>query len=287
MKSFASNDLQKQTNQTDTLPLQFPVVFIRGLNSWGDDRIHIGPLRLQHMWEPFRQAMQDRKVRFIPIQGMGKGRRRQHVDQAFQILKTLGVQSFHILAHSAGGIVARQLIAEHHSQLDVRSLLTIATPHHGAHIANKAISFHQQNPMMYTLCKASGYDTCERANLYAEYTPESMEAFNDAFPRPPHLPAASISCAVPFWDLPLGPKLLSWAVRKTYGSYDSDGIIEESSQRWQNHLDRFELDHAAQLGFSFHLRPQRRRQSQENFHNMVNCAVNYFMDVESGKYAEG
>lgn len=56
----------------------------------------------------------------------------QHVAEKLErICARTGLESFHIVGHSKGGLIAREYVQHHGGARRVRSLITLGTPHHG------------------------------------------------------------------------------------------------------------------------------------------------------------
>jgi triacylglycerol lipase len=52
-------------------------------------------------------------------------------DKVEGISERYGLQRFHVIGHSKGGLIARQYIQHHGGDRRVKSLITLGTPHHG------------------------------------------------------------------------------------------------------------------------------------------------------------
>ncbi len=90
--------------------------------------------------DPLAEALRDegRTVEVVAPPGDGRGDLREHaalVEQAAQDALDAGAPSVDVVGYSAGGVVARYLVADLGGDSLVRRVVTLASPHHGTDLA--------------------------------------------------------------------------------------------------------------------------------------------------------
>ncbi|MCM2281916.1 MAG: alpha/beta hydrolase [Bdellovibrionaceae bacterium] len=250
------------------------IVFLHGLNTYGDDLLHLGPVRLAAMHAPWEKALSQRGHRvFCPsLSGThDSAAQAQRVYEQLQEHATWSTtEELHLIGHSTGGLAARALAPLLGSR--VRSIVTIGTPHCGTDASRFAQELAAQYPRMQRLMSWLGYDTQSRTEIYELFTQESARKFQTRFP-----PLAHIACAFALCEK--REREVSWPLRPLYRqlhptpeSIDhSDGFIHSASQAFGACLDRFDLDHFENLGFILHVDPRRRRLARKEFEKLVDA----------------
>lgn len=260
------------------------VVFIHGLNTFGDDRLHLGPATFGLMHENIERAFLSREIDFLPLTGLGAGSPDELAERALGALEKIryfdGRGEFHLLGQSIGGLVCRALATRSELKGRVRTIFTLGTPHRGTEAARLGIELRQRHPLISRVFAATGYDTGKRAHVFKNFLPEVIDAFNIRYPVEITPPVVSLLCEVP------GAKV-SWpllALQKRLRALESerdlrgDGLILSQSQRWGECVGPFALDHLQQLGFFFHLSPLKRRESQAEFSRLIDVIANRLKD---------
>jgi triacylglycerol lipase len=153
-----------------------------------------------------------------------------------------------IVAHSMGGLDARYAIARLGLAERVAALVTVATPHRGTPLAVLAGAA----PMRLLRRLAAhivGLDTSGVEWL----TPRAAEKFNAEVPDDGRVKYHSvIARARPrvWWKSPW--VVPSWLYLHAVSGH-SDGMVPSESQRWGETLFEIDVDHFAQIGWSFEL----------------------------------
>ncbi len=155
----------------------------------------------------------------------------------------------HIIAHSMGGLDARWMIAKLGYAAKVRSLTTIATPHHGSPLADWCVTNRQPVREFIAWLKRSGLDVTGIYDLTTEASAKRnellapLEADNGVVYR---TWAGQTTLGAAFG--PLKPKYL--LLKHLYGEPLNDGLVPLYSARWKHEYFQGVLpwDHFNQLG---------------------------------------
>lgn len=264
------------------------LVFLHGLNTYGDDLLHVGPLSFGLMHSKLEAAFRERDVDFIPVTGLGCGSPEEQAERALAFLDDVGLKELdtdlHILGQSIGGLVARVLASRPELKDRIRSVMTMGTPHEGTRAALFGLEFAESYPRWSRLLAAIGYDTRTKAEAFQHFTPDAMREFNLKYPAPNGLREISLVCEVE-------KDAIAWPLLGLYNHLHaphsgaapaSDGFILSSSQRRGEAIGPFELDHFAQLGYFFQVRPQARRKSEREFERLLEtiCEIVLNRDVQ-------
>jgi len=190
---------------------------------------------------------------------MGAGPLTSTADRAWAFLQAHPVwqtpsTSVHFVGHSAGGLVARLLLARPDLPPGrVRSLLTISTPHQGTRLADLVLNLRRQHPSTYWGLRGVGYDVNTRREFFAEFTPQGVSELLERHPqtRLENLRTervGSLVCTAPrdewCWPLKAAHRLPGFASL----SEPTDGMIERDSQPFGEVVGEIRLDHFRQLG---------------------------------------
>ncbi len=243
------------------------LVFVHGLNTYGDDDVHIGPLTFGLMHARLERELKTLGHTFVPITSLGHGSPEEQAQRALKQIPS--VSEMHLLGQSTGGLVSRVLAAHADLSPRVRTVITIGTPHGGTNAAEFGLQFHEKYPSLSRLFAFAGYDTRQKAEIFRCFTLEAMSEFNRKYPVLDTYKAVSLICEV-------DENGLSWPLRFLYKklhpeSQKSDGLIWTESQRWGHQEGPFRLDHFGQLGFFPHLSPSARAQARAEFRRLIMC----------------
>lgn len=254
--------------------------YFRGLNSSGDDHIRFGVLKAGLMYGRLEKAFQQHRLEFISIQNIGAGPLSEQVARATQFIEDHPSWSkpglHHFLGHSAGGLLARAVAHHVHASDQINSIVTLATPHQGASITHPALRIPEERPWLFHSLKLMGFNLQKKKDLFASFTPKSIREFNTRYPNLQQIHYASVSFSLTQEELSLPIRLLHHFAKGRYTLTENDGLIEVESQRWGHHLGHHHLDHLDQLGFHWHLHPQKRRRIEIEHQQMIQNLVNYW-----------
>ena len=250
------------------------LVFLHGLNTFGDDDLHLGPLRFGLMHRHLESAFRERGVPFIPVTGIGAGSPEVLAERALAFLEKNAVLeregAIDLLGQSVGGIVARALAARSELKGRVRLVMTLGTPHLGSTAAETGVEFEHRHPVLDRAARLFGYDTRAKRDVFRHYTPAALAEFNVRFPATAR--EIALLCEVEPRDLTLPIRALFERLqRKTADGkrLAGDGFIPTGSQRRQENLGPFALDHLSALGYFFFSRPSARRRAEQEFARLV------------------
>lgn len=155
-------------------------------------------------------------------------------------------KSVNIIAHSMGGLDARYMIScLQHPGVDVKSLVTVATPHHGSPFADYMLELigPRYLPRLYKLWeRTTGWEPSAFAQLTTTYM---TEEFNSRTPDDPAVRYFSYGAMVKDRPPLLSPFRLSHRVIEEVEG-PNDGLVSVESSKWGvykgtllgvNHLD--------------------------------------------------
>lgn len=277
-------------------PTSRPLVFfIHGLNTFGDDRLHTGPLVHGPMSRQWKTALEKFSFDFVSLTEMGFGSFDEQVERALeQINQTLesqvGPRMIHLLGHSMGGLVARGLAKKFVTSADsaassrLRSVITLGTPHGGSRAQGQAINLRKNSPLLYHALKLVGYDTDKRAEPLQHFQNEKIFDYDSRHSSGDLLKngidGVSLVGAAPYNQLAVPLQFIYRHLhshlnpRRDRGAEDlpherSDGLVPAESQRWARVIGEFELDHYAQLGVFLQLTRGRREHARAEFKRAV------------------
>ena len=251
------------------------VFFFRGLSTYGHDNAKWSLLDFGPVYKHLMHELKRRGAIFHPVLGMGSGTLAEVSERAFERVSHHAIWRdpqvpVHFLGHSAGGLVAR-LVASRLQRPQLRSVLTIATPHQGAALASYCLTLPDRYRGSYRIMRALGYDVAQKSEFFGELTAErvrrSLELAVTGTVRPAE---ASIVCWAPRneWCTPL--KLFY----KLHAFRDftpiSDGVVERDSQPWGRVVAEIKIDHFRQVGLFG---------GAHRFHQLCEEVVRYFASV--------
>lgn len=246
------------------------IIFVHGLNTYGDDDIHIGPLKFGEMHRHWHRALSARLLQFRPVTNLET---RSPLDQAEEIIRNLDDldpnERLHLLGQSTGGLTARALAVHPRWRERVASVMTVGTPHQGADAALFGLRFAERFPAWHRLFRLFGYDTVRKSTIYSHFTPEAVSEFNRGPNLPGDIRAFSFICELPESEL-------SWPLRLMHGRLNpdrnaGDGFISSQSQTFGEAHGTFALDHFGELGFFPFLSASARLKGSAEFERLADA----------------
>lgn len=243
-----------------------PVLFFRGINTFADDRLHLGPVPLWKMGMNLQKHVHRPERKFLLVEEIGCSTFEEEAERAEKFIQRLEIEKFHILAHSAGGIVAKMLLQKSSFAGKVLSLTTIGTPHQGSFLAEivDSLAFYS-------------YDKTRKA-LFDRLTPAQIKKFSAQLNLPSHIKAQSVLCSSSQQTFSLPVKMIAKVFKDYKIKEEGDGFVELSSQQFGEVLGHFELDHLEELGFIFRMNPRHRR---AHFKQMLETINTSWIRIES------
>lgn len=170
------------------------------------------------------------------------------------VLRETGAEKVNIIAHSKGGLDSRYFIWKYHYGGRVASLTTIATPHHGAEIADLIF---KQKIVHSTLAKKTlnvfgrlyGDTNPDLYNVNHQLTTEKMKEFNEITGMDDRVYYQSVYTTMNnSWD-DLMFFYSHWYIKSAAGA--NDGVVSERSARWGNNIIKISggISHAEILDY--------------------------------------
>ncbi len=253
------------------------LVFIHGLNTYGDHDIHIGPLKFGPMHARLERALAKRGIELVSLSGSPTATpSEQALQLAEQIKERKLANQFHLLGQSTGGLVARALAHHPNLQNRIASVMTIGTPHRGAIAAEFGLAFNQRYPRLQKIFAACGYDTERKLAIFRAFTPAAVSEFNQVLtqngnisPKPLEV---SFICQVARQETSW--PLLVLGSRLNPEDAPGDGFISSASQRFGLTEGPFALDHFGELGFFPHLSRTARIAATSEFERLLDAIAN-------------
>lgn len=253
-------------------------LFLRGLNTYGDDDLHLGPARLGPMHSPWQKALRAHGFDVFAPGGLGLHDPEKQAEAIATQLVSTGwsdADGHFIVGHSTGGLTARALAKLCPGK--TLALVTVGTPHLGTEAASFARSVQSRLPFLHKTLAAVGYDTSKRSEIFELFTPEAIARFNERHPLPKNIACAHALCEKPMRDVSWPLLALYRQLHSSPGTKDrSDGFIHSQSQAFGFHLGTYALDHFENLGFFISPNPQRRAAAKAEFDRLVAETCAYF-----------
>ena len=256
------------------------VIFFHGLNTYGDDLLHLGRVDLGRMDRYLVPEFEKHGVRFISINGIGDGTPEAQAGVAMSQIKQIPRSDgpIHLLGNSLGGLVARVIA----TRMQVASVISWGSPHLGAGAADLALNFPRKYPQLTEALAKIGYVVGKNSDVYRHYSSEGLEDFNRRYPYQNSTPEHSFLCAVPLKDVSpyfwpffaplhgLGPiDFAKHVAGKSQPVPDSDGFITVASQTRGETHGPYYLDHFVQAGFvSMMPTPAQRKRARQEFEKL-------------------
>ncbi|KAK8098409.1 triacylglycerol lipase [Apiospora kogelbergensis] len=208
-----------------------PIVLAHGLLGFAELKV-AGPLfpAVQY-WRGISEALRANGVEVFASAVPPSGSIEQRAEKLAQgIAEVAKGKSVNIIAHSMGGLDARYMISNLQPEdVDVKSLVTVASPHHGSAFADYLFDEigSERLPSVYKLVEGAGFETGAFSQLTQKYM---KDKFNPETPDDPSVRYFSYGAMVerlPF----LSPFRLSHDIMKRLEG-PNDGLVSVSSSQW-------------------------------------------------------
>lgn len=184
-----------------------------------------------HYWWGIADALRANGVEVITAAVPPSGSIEQRAEKlGEQIAKAANGKSVNIVAHSMGGLDARYMISHlQPKNVNVRSLVTVATPHHGSAFADFVFDEigEERLPQLYGFARRLGVETGAFSQLTQKYMTHD---FNPETPDDPSVRYFSYGAMM---DQPplLSPFRTTWQVM-TNAEGPNDGLVSVESSQW-------------------------------------------------------
>jgi triacylglycerol lipase len=229
------------------LVTRHPIVFCHGMLALSTLRMQL-PKELNY-FTPLGDFLRERGFRVLfpqvsPTSGVAE-RARQLREQ----VRAWTDEPINIIAHSMGGLDARHLITHLGMSAQIRTLTTIATPHHGTYLADWFCAAYGQRVPLLTAFRALGVNM----DGFRDCRLAACRAFNAATPNVPGVRYFSHGGEV-------SPARISPALRRAWNLLTpvegpNDGMVSVTSARWGEYLGTLHADHFAQTPDAVLLHP--------------------------------
>lgn len=257
-----------------------PVFFFRGLSTYGYDNARWGVFDFGPVYKHIARELSARDLDFQPVTGLGSGSLRELASRGLAFLRAHPVwqnptNEFHLLGHSAGGLIARLVLEELRTRGEherIRSLLTVASPNHGSALARICAEMPQLYRGSTLFLKSCGYDIATKKHFFNELTPESVAKTFSGMPLPDHFTkTGSIVCWSPRrdWCVPLR---LFYKI-KAFDDFTtpSDGVVERETQILGELVAEIPIDHFRQVGLFG---------GEDRFRQLMDTTAQFFKNQE-------
>lgn len=224
-----------------------PIVLAHGLLGFAELKLAGSYLPSITYWRGIREALNANSTEVITASVPPSGSiEKRAAKLAEDIAAQAQGKSVNIVAHSMGGLDARYMISQlKPAGVDVKSLITVATPHHGSPFADYLIDGIGPHylPRLYDLWeRTTGWEPSAFAQLTTKYM---AEEFNVKTPDDPTVRYFSYGAMVKDRPPLLSPFRHShWVIQGREGP--NDGLVSVESSKWGtykgtllgvNHLD--------------------------------------------------
>ncbi|KAI8956709.1 putative triacylglycerol lipase [Daldinia sp. FL1419] len=233
---------------------KYPIVLAHGLLGFAEIRLAGGWLPAIHYWRGITDALRANGIEVITASVPPSGSIEQRAEKlARSIADVARDRSVNIIAHSMGGLDARYMISHlQPKNVNVKSLVTVASPHRGSAFADYVFSEigAERLPSIYELVQGVGVDT----GAFEQLTPKYMtESFN---PRTPDDPTVRYFSYGAMMDQPplLSPFRHSHKIiNNTEGP--NDGLVSVASAKWGSYKGTLVgVSHLDLINWTNHLR---------------------------------
>ncbi|KAK0616290.1 triacylglycerol lipase-like protein [Immersiella caudata] len=226
---------------------KYPVVLAHGLLGFAELKLAGSYLPPIHYWRGIKEALCAQNIEVITTSVPPSGSIAQRAAKLAEGIEAHAQgRSVNIVAHSMGGLDARYMISHLKPKgVDVKSLVTVATPHHGSAVADYIIKeIGPENlSRLYNLWKrTTGWDHDAFDQLTRKYM---IEQFNHSIPDDPVVRYFSYGAMLVEKPPLLSPFRVSHKLLNHLEG-PNDGLVSVQSSQWGtykgtllgvNHLD--------------------------------------------------
>lgn len=305
-RSRSTSDLSPDSQPSSLQNAEAQVLFLHGLNTYGDDLLHIGPRTFGRMDRELKREISRFGITLHSVDGIGSGSPETQAELVLSWMhnklesgELSRNRPLALLGNSLGGLVARvvahRLPNSNLGNWPISLVVTWGTPHRGTVAAGFSEDLRLRYPKLSRAARQVAakiqYDLDERDQTFRHYTPQALDLFNLKYPPLTKglnsVREVSLLCRVPiqevapcFW--PLYPRLhgrsyvsmLKGVLSQNETHAPSDGFISVGSQKWGEVRGDFRLDHFVQMGF-IELLPQKsqREFARSQFRDLVRTIV--------------
>jgi triacylglycerol lipase len=224
------------------------IVLAHGLFGFGD---LLPGFQAVNYFNGIKQLLKDQDWNVVAPSVNPVGSVEQRGEQlAAQIPQTNAGERLHIIAHSMGGLDARQALKAHDDlALRVTTLVTIGTPHKGSAVADALVG--SGNALLAALLSMFPAKLKQETGAFESLTTKACERFNATTPDRKNVryinvagDASRSGNELPFFKL---------AARiGGFSDVTNDGVVTRDSalRDGNEHLDDWPVDHLGEIGWS-------------------------------------
>ena len=259
--------------------LKYPLLIVRGLNTHGDNHLRIGPFSIGKMLKYIEKKLQHMGVITLLVNDLKCDTLSTQAQTCIDLIEHRDIKKFHILGHSMGGLTARALSHRKEVTQKISSIVTVATPHQGSHLAHTSTNFQEKHPFFFSLALKINGSIKDTKQILKQITPRSMTYFNRSFPTMKHIPSGSVICQLP----PNKQSLIFKPFHPTLSqkAFPHDGMLESASQKWGQLIGEYKLDHLSQLGYHGYFSAATRSCQEKTFQQMMEDIFHFMKSTEA------
>jgi hypothetical protein len=256
------------------------VVFLRGLNSWGDNCLHLGRKKIRFDVH-IRPEFEKRGFEFYSVDSMRTGRLTEKANRAAEeiLSHSRSGDELVLIGHSMGGLVAHQILNQPEIKKKTKAVISLGTPFKGSLMAEKAYSIGTDpsnviDRLAAHVSKRLGYNFESRLDSYQDLRPSVREKEPIAVVDGPvsvsvcgvaTLPQRSLQ----FRFLDESTLKLKWPISFLSSFEEGDGLVSLESQKFGRILNIYSLDHIGYLGFQFQIQRSEREKAKLEYLKML------------------
>ncbi|KAI1438478.1 Alpha/Beta hydrolase protein [Xylaria sp. CBS 124048] len=210
---------------------KYPIVLAHGLLGFAELHLTPGWLPPVHYWRGIAEALRANGVHVITTTVPPSGSIEKRAEKlAHGISEAAGGRHVNIIAHSMGGLDVRYLISHlRPADVAVRSLVTVASPHHGSSFADFLFEEIGQKrlPEIYKLAERVGFETGAFEQLTTDYMTKD---FNPRTPDDPDVRYFSYGAMIDRPPLFSPFRHSQRIISRVEGP--NDGLVSVASSQW-------------------------------------------------------
>ncbi|KAH6652670.1 putative triacylglycerol lipase [Truncatella angustata] len=210
---------------------KLPIVLAHGLLGFSELKLAGSLVPPVHYWRGIAEALRANGVEVITAAVPPSGTIEQRAQKLGEyIAQEANGKSVNIIAHSMGGLDSRYMISHlQPKNVDVQSLVTVATPHHGSAFADFVFNEigNERLPTLYKFFGSLGIETGAFSQLTKKYM---TQEFNPKTPDDPSVRYFSYG-AMMSRPVLLSPFRTTWQIMQN-AEGANDGLVSVESAKW-------------------------------------------------------
>jgi triacylglycerol lipase len=221
---------------------RLPIVLAHGLA--GFSQIGVRRLKLATYFKGIPEHLTARGCRVISAEVPPLGSVAARAKKLREVIRAAaGDEPVHVIGHSMGGLDARHMITHLGMDRQVRTLVTLGTPHRGSPIADRAFAFATATRLLAAL----RFSKVEHEALH-DLRPDACARRNETTPDAPGVRYFSIAGVKPRNEMIYGLRFTHDMVAPLEGG--NDGLVSAKSARWGEPWPDWDCDHVNLVGWT-------------------------------------